>query len=158
MRMTIMKQTESQRQYYLNNKERLSARTKERRSKDINYKEKAKVYYKRYYLKNKGRILIHQKEKRRQNPNYKKEQQVRSKNWYSKSNTKLYTILGNKCSICGCSNVDVLVIHHMNKDKNKFVQSNPTYYFKELELGVPLKLLCANCHLLLHKGKLQIPT
>jgi hypothetical protein len=45
-----------------------------------------------------------------------------------------------KCSTCGISNKRVLVVHHIDRDRNNNLLSN-------------LKWLCRNCHYLEHNGK-----
>ena len=46
-----------------------------------------------------------------------------------------------ECSVCRYSNKEALEVHHIDKDRNNNSIEN-------------LQILCANCHTLLHKGKL----
>ena len=54
---------------------------------------------------------------------------------------KALKLLPNICFSCGYSNIDALEVHHIDKNRENNDISN-------------LRILCANCHTLTHKGKL----
>ena len=63
---------------------------------------------------------------------------------------------GGKCEICNLSDKRVLEFHHNNflldrKETNKSIERY-LEYFKNQE---NMKLLCANCHRILHYNELQ---
>ena len=55
--------------------------------------------------------------------------------------SKAFKIYGKICSVCGYANEHALEVHHIDKNRDNNDISN-------------LKVLCANCHTLTHKGKL----
>jgi hypothetical protein len=55
--------------------------------------------------------------------------------------TKALEFYGKECSICGYDNEHALEVHHIDEDRSNNDITN-------------LKVLCANCHTLTHKGKL----
>jgi hypothetical protein len=79
-----------------------------------------------------------------------------SKNNERKYKEKLFTLLGNKCEVCGTDIFDVLTIHHNNPKTKPKVKSTikwKSMYLQYFE-GHPLRLLCFNHHALLHRNKL----
>lgn len=63
---------------------------------------------------------------------------------YGKGNNyrvKALKELPNECRYCGYNNVDALEVHHIDKNRDNNDISN-------------LEIVCANCHTLIHKGKL----
>ena len=71
---------------------------------------------------------------------------------------KIFSLLGNKCEVCGISIPEVLTIHHNNpKTKPRNICSSHKWrsmYLQYFE-GQELRLLCFNDHALLHRNKLQ---
>ena len=55
-----------------------------------------------------------------------------------KHRKKLIQSKGNKCKQCLCDDIDVLEIHHKDRDRSNNVDEN-------------LEVLCANCHTIEHK-------
>ena len=51
--------------------------------------------------------------------------------------------LDAKCVICGYSHIEALEVHHLDKDRSNNNITN-------------LEILCANCHVLKHKGLLEV--
>jgi len=60
---------------------------------------------------------------------------------------------GNKCNKCGHEDLDVLTFHHKNQsDKSFNLSRNWQKPWKELQKELDkCELLCANCHMKLHK-------
>lgn len=54
---------------------------------------------------------------------------------------KAFNVYDKVCSICGYDNEYALEVHHIDKNRDNNDISN-------------LKIVCANCHTLIHKGKL----
>ncbi len=50
---------------------------------------------------------------------------------------RIIKVRGNMCELCGYNRVDILHIHHINRDRTNNDPNN-------------LKLLCPNCHLEQH--------
>lgn len=113
---------------------------------------------KKYYLKNKERFQElgkqnYQENKQRYKDNSKKWKKTNiekyrklCREWEQKRVTEVYNELGNKCMKCGNENIRVLQIHH------KFKKSKKNDWHKLDYDLTKLKLLCANCHVIIHLG------
>lgn len=67
---------------------------------------------------------------------------------------KIFQEHENKCDKCGFDNPKALIIHH------NFGNNSKSYYqnLKEIaEHKVPINVLCANCHMILHNPKKIAP-
>lgn len=91
---------------------------------------------------------------------------INAKKREMKAKQTLLNFLGNKCDVCGIDIVDVLVVHHTNGEghinqyrknvgtKQKIKTTNKNRYQKYLAQylsGEPMRLLCQNHHVLLHR-------
>lgn len=80
----------------------------------------------------------------------------RSFNRRKQNRTKGITYLGGKCSSCGINDPDVLTFHHTDREKKQnnlsSIWHNNWENIKQ-ELNI-CKLLCANCHIKLHRKEI----
>lgn len=71
----------------------------------------------------------------------------------------IYSIVGDKCSVCGYNKCDhALELHHVDPSKKEFSLSKSRSYSKQKILAEIDKcvLLCANCHREVHAGILKL--
>jgi hypothetical protein len=89
---------------------------------------------------------------------WRKQSDKRRKNAEQRARVTLFNLLGNKCEICGIDIPDVLMIHHVNggqHSQNTRRHNRYQFYLKQYKAGIPLRLLCANHHILVHRGKVD---
>jgi hypothetical protein len=69
----------------------------------------------------------------------------------------LLKLLGGRCVICGIDIPEVLAIHHVIPQGYNRPTDGMRYrtYYEDYKKGKLLRLLCANHHILLHRGKLN---
>ena len=76
------------------------------------------------------------------------------KSWYRRYLNKqtIYTMMGNKCNHCGCTDQDTFTMHHTNPENKSF---NLSLYWHSgikilIEEAKKCIILCSNCHLKEH--------
>jgi len=144
-------------------------RRKSMREQRKKYPERYKRYDDEHWLKRKRQYAI--------DPKYRKYVLEQGKKWRriflernKQAKAQLIQVLGGKCAICGFSNPLALDIHHKNGNaeyrRRTFGHGGytRTFYLKMLErieAGKEslndLRLLCANCHRILHATRLEAP-
>ena len=109
------------------------------------------VEKKQYYLKNRERILNNSRRfyrnaskewKENRKTYHSKWWKIRSKYWINEN----IKYLGSKCAICGITDKDVLVFHH--KEGQPEIRGD--FRTRKIDKNIYI-LLCANCHLKIHK-------
>ncbi len=76
-----------------------------------------------------------------------------TKRYIDKNKTKFFSSRGNKCEICGFLDERAFEIHHLNGDTKPRRERNVKASLKED--WITLQLLCANCHRIIHREKLN---
>ena len=85
-------------------------------------------------------------------------QRISSKKRHQRIYQQVVDGYGGKCCFCGCEKRGVFVLHHPNGGGTAHVRQLPgtqALYRWALKNGFPdsLMLVCANCHLLIHRGQ-----
>jgi len=105
-------------------------------------KEKLRRQHKLWYIENKTGANQRSRERR--------------KKLFDKWLGKAIEGYGGKCSVCGENRSETLVFHHVNgggKEHRRITGSDYGFYKWLVENNFPseIELLCANCHLVLHR-------
>ena len=116
-----------------------------------------KEYWKTWYLENKERESSRKRkwyQRNKKRLSLKREKNKVEKNTYLKGRylslkKRLFEFLGNKCAICGFSNIFALQLDHINGGGNrerKKLKSATSIYLKALKHPENYQILCANCN------------
>lgn len=125
------------RKYYENHKEYHNKKTKEW---DINHPVRRKEIWLKSYEKNKEKI--------------KERSKVWAKTKRKEMKREIYSLLKNKCAICGITDILVLQIDHIKGgglQQRKLIGGNDIKYYKNILKEIKegrnkYQLLCANCN------------
>lgn len=98
--------------------------------------------------------------KREWNHRNRKKRYEYKRDYITKRKFELMEMLGGKCEVCGIvgniNNVAIFDFHHKNPDEKEFNLGQNTignYSFEEVKNeAMKCKLLCSNCHRMLHFG------
>jgi hypothetical protein len=137
-------------------KQRLNEKLSKLNYRIINKQALAKAN-KEWYLRNKEHVLKHQAEAR-QTPEAKKKSRIYQREYRIRKRRELIALLGNKCKICGFSDIRAIEIDHIKgggtADKRMISPSSGegadrmyAYYIKRPKLAIEtLQILCRNCN------------
>lgn len=77
----------------------------------------------------------------------------RQKKYIWRIKWELFRELGNKCKFCDETNLDVLQVHHIGEKNGYHWRQYRQEYYDDYK---SLVLLCANCHISIHKGLIPL--
>lgn len=79
--------------------------------------------------------------------------------WRRRKKVMLIEYKGGKCEICGYNNcVEALQFHHIDPKEKEFAISGKSTCFEKMKKEADkCVLLCANCHVEVHVGKIKLP-
>jgi len=146
---------QSNRNYYLKNREKIVAKSRERHWKN---RDREIARSRRYYQKNRERIRAESRERYHFDPIYREKQRVRLERWLEKRKEAYERFVkeyGGKCMVCGNDDIKVIIPHHLDgkEEKVPFIQSKE--FSRWIKYGIKLNvvLMDANCHFKLHRGE-----
>lgn len=138
-----LKTLEKNKEYYRNHKEKCLQLTKDW---GIKHPEKIKEYIKKAHEKKRERYANDLEYRKRVRELSRKSMRRRLDKMYDLRN-QIFFEHNNRCDKCGFSNVQALEIHHLFGDNGK---DNFHSLKAVVERKVPISILCANCHKILH--------
>jgi len=125
------------------------------------YQEKFREHRKKYYQNNKEKFIEYNRKYRREryhsNSEYREKQKEsgrKRQSRYQEEYKRFKIEYGRKCSVCGVSDLDVLVVHHpdgrQENSEKTFWQTKE--FRKWLRYGIKpnVVLVCANHHFKIH--------
>ena len=145
-------------EYYMRNREKFLAYSKERR--ELN-KESLKDYNRNYYSKNKDKWKEYNNVSISEEKRERKLESIRKlkRNYGQSHKRELILKKGGKCQLCGIAyngkNASIFDFHHVNPEEKDFNISTRlrynSYIPQELYLEIDKCILvCSNCHRQLH--------
>lgn len=82
---------------------------------------------------------------------FRNKKSIISKNFLTRWKSRVYQLLGNKCSNCGFSDIRALQIDHVNGGGSNKERNRNSSYYKKVAKSIEknekeFQILCANCN------------